>query len=127
MCSRTAARPRCNQSEKLALSGNSDNQLVLHGYRVDLADDTIALPDPKMAGARNLIHADGISPGYFTIPLQIMQELRRSMNHWACTNSLWRRLVEPINQMISQTDPTLLRILCGNLEKRLAFWHFAHF
>ena len=115
--------PTAISAKKLELEGNWDGDLLLLGFHVNLKSDSIALPDPKLVGAYNLIHLNVFNPGNYTVPLQTMQELRGCLNHWSNTNRLWRWLSEPINQLLGQTDTNLLWIRCGDPEKWLAFWH----
>ena len=108
---------------KLELEGEWSKELLLLGFHVDLKLDEITPPDPKIVGAYNLLHLNVFNPGNYTIPLQTMQELRGSLNHWSNTNRIWKWLSEPINQMLGQTDTNLLWIRCSDPEKWLAFWH----
>ena len=101
--------------------------MVLLAFHVDLVEDSIALPDPELAGARNLIHLHFFNPWNFTIPLQSTQDLRGRLNRWSIDSRLWRWFVGPINQMLGQTDTTLFRIRCGDREKWLAFWRVIQF
>ena len=126
-CATLIMGPTAISTKKLELEGTWENELVLLGYHVNLQSDVISLPDPKVVGAYNLIHQSVFNPGNYTIPLQSMQELRGCLNRWSSTNRLWRWLVEPVNQLLGQTDTGLQWIRSSNSEKWLAFWHVIQF
>ena len=109
--------------KKLAIEGEWNSELLLLGFHVNLGTGEIAHPEPKLVGARNLVHLSAFNPDNYTIPLQAMQELRGSLNHWSNTNRLWRWLSEPINQLLGQADTNLLWTRCSDPEKWLAFRH----
>ena len=66
--------------KKLGTEGTWEKKLVLLGYLVDLEEDTISLPDPKILGAVNLIRSVEFNPGCRTLTLHAVQELRGCMN-----------------------------------------------
>ena len=62
--------------KKLATEGQCANELILLGYHVNLLGDTISLPGPKILGASNLINQPEFDPGFQTLGLRSVQELR---------------------------------------------------
>ena len=60
--------------KKLLPGGTWGKKLVLLGYMVDLEEDTISLPDPKILGAANLIRSPEFNPGRRTLSLHSVQE-----------------------------------------------------
>ena len=66
--------------------------------------NAISLPDPKIIGARNLVHSAVFDPGNLAMDVHSAQELRGAMNHLSCTSRVWSWLTEPINQIMSLTD-----------------------
>ena len=106
---------------RLSVEGSWAKELILLGFNVHLEGDFISLPEPKILGAINLINAAEFNPGCRTISLRIIQELRRCINHWANTGYIWRRLTEPINQMMNNVDIAGVWVRCSDWGKWAAF------
>ena len=100
---------------------------VLLGYVVDLEEDAISSPAPKIIGATNLIQSPEFNTGCRTLTLQSVQELRGCINHWSKTWRVWNWLTEPANQMIDCTDSAHIWTRRHDWEKWHAFWAVIQF
>ena len=111
-------------SEKKKKSdGMWPTDLLLLGYQVNLKDDSMALPEPKILAASNLIHLPVFDYGNLALDLHALQELRGCLNHWSPAVRVWRWLVEPVNGLLSFADNTLVWIRCADMHRWWAFWN----
>ena len=113
--------------KKLKLEGEWTQELLLLGYHVNLAMDTITMPGPKLIAAYHLIHLNIFDHGNMTLDLHSAQELRGSMNHWPPAGRLWKWLVEPANGLLGQTNNSLIWIRCPDIHRWAAFWNVITF
>ena len=108
--------------KKIKVEGTWETNLVLLGYEVDLASNTISLPGPKILGAVNIIQKAEFNPGSRALSVHSVKELRGCTNHWCNTGHIWRWLAEPVNQVLPQADPSGIWIRCDDWAKWKAFW-----
>ena len=113
--------------KKLRVEGAWGANVVFLGYYINLEEDLISLPDPKIAGAANLLASSVFDTGNYVIGLRNIQELRGCVNHWACTGRVWKWLIPPINQLLGYADSLGIWIRCNEPEVRDAFWHTIQF
>ena len=109
--------------KKKLVDGMWATDLVLLGYHVNLAADSIALPGPKILSAFHLIHQPVFDAGNVALDLHALQELRGCVNHWLPAGRVWRWLVEPVNGLLSFADNTLVWISCADMHRWWAFWN----
>ena len=113
--------------KKLDVEGRRGCRLILLGFEVNLEEDVIELPGPKILGAINLVSATEFNPGCLTLSVRALQELRGSINHWSQTGYIWRFSTEPINQMIGHTDSSGVWVRCSDWDKWAALWSVIQF
>lgn len=110
-----------------ASKGRGGVELILLGLNVHMEDVVISLPEPKILGAINLINAAESNPGWRTISLRIIQDLRGFINHWANAGYIWRMLTEPIYQMMNNVDISGVWIRRSGWGNWAAFWSVIQF
>ena len=87
----------------------------------------MSLPDSKIIGARNLMRSPAFGPGNLTPDVHSVQELRGSINHWACASRIWPWLAEPINQIMPYVDRNQVWIRRNDAAKWESFWAVVQF
>ena len=109
--------------KKIKIEGQWSTMVIFLGFHIDLAEDTISLPNPKVTGAANLLRSRSFDAGNYVLALKDVQELRGCINHWACTGRTWKWLVHPINQMLGFADSAGVWIRCNDQTIWHSFWH----
>ena len=114
-------------ARKLELEGQWLRDLVLMGYYDDLQNDLISFPCPEILGAAHLINTPEFDSRCQAIILRSIRELRGRINRWGNACYIWRRLTEPVNQMMNQVDASGIWIRCADWGKWSDFWSVVQF
>ena len=91
-------------------------------FDVDTIEGIIAVPVPKIEGARAFALSEEFVVGSPQIPLSELQTLRGYMQHWLVASIFWASCVQPVDLMMAYSSEDGTAANFPNFQIWRGFW-----
>ena len=114
--------PDSINGDTVRLGGKWDTSGLILGFGIDTVEETIAVPPPKVDGARTYLLSDEFVAGSQHVTLKALQTLRGYMQHWLVSSMFWASFVQLVDLLLTYGSEDCATASCPNLQIWSGYW-----